>query len=68
VIATPNEILSLIESKRCYDPGCGATDVALLASALLTAGTRLGTIDKDLPEVAARLGVVFDAEGIALPA
>jgi hypothetical protein len=55
VIATPDEILALIESRRCYDTGCGATDVALLASALLTADTRLWTTDKDLAESAARL-------------
>jgi predicted nucleic acid-binding protein len=65
VIATPDEILSLIENKRCYDTGCGATDVALLASALLTADTRLWTMDKDLAELATLLGVVFEAEGIA---
>jgi hypothetical protein len=65
VIATPGEILSLIESKRCYDTGCGGIDVALLASTLLTADTRLWTTDKDLAELAARLGVAFEAEGIA---
>jgi predicted nucleic acid-binding protein len=68
VIATPDEILSLIASKRCFDTGCGAIDLALFASALLTADTRLWTMDKNLVEVAARLGVVFDAEGIAPPA
>lgn len=68
VIATPDEILSLIESKRCYDTGCGATDVALLASALLTADSRLWTMDKDLAQLAVRLGVAFEAEGIAPPA
>ncbi|HEY6458374.1 MAG TPA: PIN domain-containing protein [Steroidobacteraceae bacterium] len=68
VIATPDEILSLIESRRCYDKGCGATDVALLASALLTPDTRLWTTDKDLAELAARLGVIFNSEGIAPPA
>jgi hypothetical protein len=68
VIATPGEILALIEGKRRYDTGCGATDVAVLASALLTADTRLWTMDKDLAELAARLGVAFEAEGIAPPA
>jgi predicted nucleic acid-binding protein len=68
VIATPDEILSLIENKRCYDTGCGATDVALLASALLTADTRLWTMDKDLAELATLLGVVFEAQDPLLPA
>jgi predicted nucleic acid-binding protein len=65
VIATPDEILSLIENRRCYDTGCGATDVALLASALLTADTQLWTMDKDLAELASRLGAVFDARRVA---
>jgi hypothetical protein len=47
---------------------CGAIDLALLASALLTPDTRLWTMDKDLAELAARLGVVFEAEGIPPPA
>ena len=70
VIATPDEILSLIENKRCYDTGCGATDVTLLASALLTADTQLWTMDKDLAELAARFGVAvaFESVGIAPPA
>jgi predicted nucleic acid-binding protein len=65
VIATSDETLSLIENKRCYDTGCGATDVALLASALLTADTQLWTMDKDLADLAARLGVALEAAGIA---
>jgi predicted nucleic acid-binding protein len=63
VIATPEEILLLIENNRCYESGCGATDVALLASALLTADARLWTMDRDLAELAARLGVVFETAG-----
>jgi predicted nucleic acid-binding protein len=65
VIATSDETLSLIENKRCYDTDCGATDVALLASALLSADTQLWTMDKDLAELAARLGVAFEAASIA---
>lgn len=66
VVATSDEILSLIESKRCYDTGCGATDVALLASALLTPDTRLWTLDKDLSVLATRLGVAHET-AITLP-
>jgi predicted nucleic acid-binding protein len=62
VVATSDEILSLIESKRCYDSGCGATDLALLASALLTPDARLWTVDKNLAALATRLGVHFDSE------
>jgi predicted nucleic acid-binding protein len=65
VIATPEEILSLVESERCYDTGCGATDIALLASTLLTRAARLWTTDKSLVALVARLGVAFDADGVA---
>jgi hypothetical protein len=61
VIATSDEILSLIENKQCFDTGCGATDVALLASTLLTPEARLWTLDKDLAVLAARLGVAYKA-------
>jgi hypothetical protein len=63
VIATSDEILALIENQQCYDCGCGATDIALLASALLTREARLWTIDRNLGALAARLGVDFDADG-----
>jgi predicted nucleic acid-binding protein len=65
VVATSEEILALIENKRCHDTGCGATDLALLASVLLTADTRFWTRDKDLIVLAARLGVEYDAEIVA---
>lgn len=67
VIATPDEILSLIDNKRCYDTGCGATDIALLASALLTRDARLWTLDKNLAALATRLGVNFNADSARTP-
>jgi predicted nucleic acid-binding protein len=67
VVATSGEILSMLENKQCYDTGCGATDVALLASALLTPNARLWTRDKDLSVLAARLGVDYRAESTLPP-
>jgi predicted nucleic acid-binding protein len=67
VIATSEEILSLIESKRCYDAGCGATDIALIASALLTRDAQLWTLDKNLAALAARLGIQFSDKQYDLP-
>jgi predicted nucleic acid-binding protein len=66
VIATTDEILSLIENKRCYDTGCGATDIALVASALLTRDACLWTMDKNLAALAARLGVDFNAASVEM--
>lgn len=61
-IATSEEILSLIETERCYDSGCGATDVALLSSVLLTRGARLWTMDKSLAALATRLDIGFEPQ------
>jgi predicted nucleic acid-binding protein len=61
-IATADEILALIESRRCYDTGCGATDIALLASTLLTGEARLWTMDKNLAALATRLEIHSDAD------
>lgn len=58
-VATFDETLALIERDRLFESGCGAVDVALLASALLTPGTRLWTLDKPLLQLAARLGVDY---------
>lgn len=65
VIATSDETLSLIENRRCYDTGCGAADLALLASTLLTRDARLWTLDRNLAALAARLKVDFDSDGVA---
>ncbi len=59
VVPTTDEILTLIEKEQFYDSGCGAVDMSLLTSVLLTANTRLWTIDKNLDTLATRLGVAF---------
>jgi predicted nucleic acid-binding protein len=60
VIATTDEILALIERERIVDSGCGAVDIAVLASVLLTPGARLWSTDRPLASLARRLGVPFD--------
>jgi len=57
VVATTDETLALIEREQFQDSGCGAVDMALLASVLLTPDTVLWTIDKKLDALAARLDV-----------
>jgi hypothetical protein len=66
VVATPDEVLELIERRRLHDCGCGAIDLSLLASTLMTPDARLWTFDKPLATVAERLGVAVTAgEGSA---
>jgi predicted nucleic acid-binding protein len=63
VVATTEETLALVEKERLYDSGCGAIDVALLASVLLTPDARLWTTDKSLDALAFRLGVACKPTG-----
>ncbi len=58
--ATTEEALSLIEDRRLYDSGCGPVDISLLASALLTPGASLWTLDRSLEALAGNLGVAFE--------
>ena len=61
VSATNDEILALIESNHLYDTGCGAIDMSLLASVLLTREARFWTMDKNLATLANKLGIAFNA-------
>jgi predicted nucleic acid-binding protein len=59
VVASTDEILALVEKERLHDSGCGAVDLAILASTLLTPGALLWTLDKSLDALAKRVGVSF---------
>lgn len=61
VVATTDEILALIEREKLHNAGCGAVDMALLASTLLTPDALLWTLDKNFAALAARLGAMFAA-------
>jgi hypothetical protein len=65
LLATTDETLALIERERLQDSGCGAVDMALLASVLLTPDAVLWTIDKKLHDLAVRFGVAFDTTATA---
>ncbi len=61
--ATPEEVIELVERKRLFDTGCGAVDISLLASTLLTPGARLWTHDRHLQALAERFGVAWRPAG-----
>ena len=63
VVATTEEALALVEKERLYNSGCGAIDVMLLASVLLTPDACLWTADKSLDALALRLGVACKPSG-----
>lgn len=56
--ASFSEIIDFIASERLFGLGCGLVDVALLASALMTPGTELWSLDKPLNNLARRFGVM----------
>lgn len=60
VVATADKPLALIEREQFHHPGCGAIDMALLASVLLTPDALLWTLDKKLAALAVRLCVAFN--------
>lgn len=57
--ATLDEVRSFIEREQLYGLGCGVVDLALLASTLLTPGSRLWSLDRRLAQLAERFGVAF---------
>ncbi len=58
-VANTDETLALIEREQLQDSGCGAIDLLLLGSVLLTSNAVLWTLDKNLRALAARFDIVF---------
>ena len=57
--ATHREIMTLIDAHHLQDSDCGAIDMSLLASALITENAKIWTQDKKFEALARRLGVSF---------
>ena len=58
-LATTEETFALIEREQLQDSGCGAVDMMLLASVMLTSDAALWTMDKSLEALAARFNIAF---------
>ncbi|MBU3555101.1 PIN domain-containing protein [Polynucleobacter sp. UB-Piko-W3] len=58
-VATPYETLEFIEKHQLYESGCGAIDVSLLSSTLLSGNTLIWTLDKHLESLATKLGISY---------
>lgn len=61
-VATPAEVLLLIERHELHGVGIGYVDGQLLAATKLTPGATLWTNDRRLGAVTSRLGHAFDPE------
>ena len=62
-MASAGEVLGFIASHALYGIGIGYVDAHLLASARLTPGSTLWTLDKSLAAAALRLGVAASVLG-----
>jgi predicted nucleic acid-binding protein len=58
-IVTTEETIDFIEKNKLYDLGCGAVDISLLASTLLSKNALLLTFDKNLEALAIKLDFAF---------
>lgn len=61
--ATHAEVLGFVEARRLHGRGLSLVDAHLLASSILTAGTRLWTRDLRLVGAAAELGLAWEPSG-----
>lgn len=59
--ASLNEVVEFIEREKLYGLGCGLVDFALLASALITPGAALWTLDRRLAGLAGRFNRAYRA-------
>ena len=59
-VATPNETLEFIEKYQLYESGCGAIDISLLSSTMISKNALLWTFDKTLENLATQLGISYN--------
>lgn len=58
--ASLGEVRQLIERENLYGKGCGVVDLVLLASALITPGAKLWTLDRRLAQLAQSFSVSYE--------
>lgn len=61
--ASLEEVRDFIEREELYGIECGLVDMSLLASALITPGARLWTLDKNLAAAAGRFDAMYRPRG-----
>lgn len=60
--ASLREAMEFVEREKLYGLGCGLVDIVLLASAKITPGAELWTLDAKLAGLADRFGIRFRNE------
>lgn len=59
--ASVREVMDFVDRERLYGLGCGLVDMVLLASALMSPGISLWTLDKRLATLARRFDILHRA-------
>lgn len=57
--ASVQEVMAFVAREHLYGMGCGLIDLLLLASAMITPGVELWTLDKRLAALAEQFGVEY---------
>jgi predicted nucleic acid-binding protein len=60
-VALLSEVRKMIEARALFSKGIGLTDAHLIASCLMTPGTKLWTRDAAMEKVARAVGVAYSA-------
>jgi predicted nucleic acid-binding protein len=58
-MATQDELLALLETRRLFGRGCGFVDLSLLAAVLINEMTVIWTLDKRFEQIAIEMNRVF---------
>ena len=58
-MATQDELLALLETRRLFGRGCGFVDLSLLAAVLINETTLIWTLDKRFEQIAIELNRTF---------
>ena len=58
-MATQDELLALLETRRLFGRGCGFVDLSLLAAVLINEMTLIWTLDKRFEQIAIELNRAF---------
>ncbi|WP_353433104.1 PIN domain-containing protein [Polynucleobacter sp. MWH-UH23A] len=61
-VATTDETLDFIEVHKLYESGCGAIDMSLLASALLSENAQIWTLDRNLDSLARKFDIAYNSQ------
>jgi predicted nucleic acid-binding protein len=59
LMASHDELLAMLDARQLYGRGCGFVDLSLLASALLSEGTQIWTLDKRFEQLATEANRAF---------